>query len=316
MKTKICSEVNDITIVIPTFNRPNILHKVIGSYLSQKYVAKLIIIDDGSQLSYGKIIYNINYWEKMYNVGILYKKNNKNLGAPATRNLALQYVTTKYIFWGEDDAFLSKRYLEVLHEKVEKKEKTAFCGRIFYGISPEMTVADKLHLIHKQSHLNKPIFNYKLLEGYYRKYAPEDICIPFGHALMLIPQKAYQNVRYYEAYKINGYREESDAQVAMLKYGYKIYYTSLVNCYHFPNFKDHGGQHTRCQLIQEVYKIINNSIFLDRNYETLKTFFILEQSKSVMKIVYAYYIFIISFRKVIKKIRRMIVKNENLRDYL
>ncbi len=288
----------DISIIIPTYNRPQDLQRSLFSYFDQDDVLEIIIIDDCSESSYKDVI---NFYNKKYpSTKLIYIKNEKNLGAGASRNIGIENAHGKYILWGEDDAFLEKNYAKILKNKIS--EKTIYFGSIYYGITPEMPLIEKQNIIKSQQEINKPLFNYNTLEGYYRKKIDGDIEVPFGHALLMAPISAYENIRYYEGYKINGYREETDAQVRMTKNGYKIFYTSDTECYHFPALNKEGGQHHSSRIKYEFYKIVNNNIFIDRHYIWLMSKYDLPHSKTIAKLTFDLNVITSLFIRMVKKI--------------
>lgn len=290
----------DVSIIIPTYNRPDDLACVLPYYLCQKDILEIIIVDDCSKLSYNNVI------EKYKNetaVQIIYHRNDKNLGAAGGRNVGLSLAKGDFVLWGEDDAYLKPDYVEILKNKING-HKILF-GSIFYGIHPDMDDKQKINLVEAQKNSPKPLFDYNLLEGYYRLDTTEDTMVPWGHALLLAPKEAYKNVRYFEDYKVNGYREETDAQVQMTKNGYDIIYTSDTCCYHFPALNKNGGQHSSKMLKYELYKVINNNIFISRHYSFLKYRYHMKNSETKTKCIYIYAVVRSLFFRAEGKIKRI-----------
>lgn len=262
----------NISIIIPTFNRPKTLELVIKSYIKQKHLKELIIIDDASDKSYEQLNYYLE--GKAKEVGFQYKyiRNDNNRGAAYCRNLGVKQSSCEFLLWGEDDLYLKEDYTDVLINKYRENE--VLFGSIYYNMSPELSKEEANIIKLKQQKNKKNIFDYQLLEGYFRLKVDRDIELPFGHAIILVPRVAYSGISYYENYKVNGYREETDAQIQMVKNGYKFIYTCDTECYHLSHKHiEKGGQHTKSLLQQELYTIVNNAIFLKRNYNTLKTKF-------------------------------------------
>lgn len=270
----------EISVIIPTYNRPDDLGRVLDSYYVQDGVLEIIVIDDASELDYSE---TINRFNKKYNeIPLRYTKNSRNLGAGASRNVGIRLAQGKYILWGEDDAFLAQDYTKVLLSKMDSR-KVLF-GSIYYGIFPEMPLVEKGEIIEKQRNSNRPVFDYETFEGYYRKKMDDDSVVPYGHALILVPSEVYRHVGYFEGYRVNGYREETDAQVQMTKLGYEIIYTTDTECYHFPPVNKKGGQHHSNRLRYEYYKVINNNLFLERHYSFLKEKYGLKKGMLAFKV--------------------------------
>lgn len=295
----------DVSIIIPSYNRPDDLDVVLPYYFAQDDIKEIIIIDDGSAVSYQ---YLVKKYSANENVDFIYYKNSNNMGAAAGRNIGLSLASGKYILWGEDDAFPSKNYVSVLKSKID--ERKVIFGSIYYGIYPVMSKEEKENNIAKQQCADKPLFDYELMEGYYRIKTNGDVEVPWGHALLMVEKSAYSNVNYYEGYKINGYREETDAQVQILKAGYSIIYTSDTCCYHFPARNKKGGQHSSNMIRFELYKIINNNLFLDRNYDFIRQKFGLSKPLLFVKIIFIRNEIHILTKKVIRKIVKRIKREK------
>lgn len=295
----------DVSIIIPSFNRPDDLDTVLPYYFGQKDVKEIIIVDDGSTKSYSNIIEKY----KDYNneeVRFIYYKLNVNAGAGSSRNIGLSIATGKYILWGEDDAFPSNDYIEVLKKKISGR--SLVFGSIYYGIHPNMQFKEKEKVVMRQQNENRRLFDYDLLEGYYRLKTENDVRVPWGHALFMVEKEAYNNVRYFEGYKVNGYREETDAQVQILKSGYTIKYTSDTCCYHFPAKNSSGGQHRANLFKFEIYKIRNNDIFLNRHYRFLQKYFDLKKSIFFMKMIFRLHEVVELIKRTKNKIKRCLLK--------
>lgn len=290
---------NSVSVIIPTYNRPKTLMRVIESYIKQSYVQELIIIDDGSTKKYSEVLNEVEKLIEIKNIRLIYKKNGVKRGAAYCRNLGISLANCEYILWGEDDAFLSDNYVSLLMEKGDDQD--IVFGSIYYDITPEMTYEEKEEIMIKQQNVNKPIFDYDIFEGYYRRSTNGFKSVPFGHALILVPKCAYRNVEYFEAYKVNGYREESDAQVQMVKNGYRILYHPKAISFHFPRKQiENGGQHNSSILRHELYKILNNNKFLDRHYDFFNKEYRLNISKFKMKVMF--------MMNIIKTLRARIVR--------
>lgn len=275
------SSAGDVSIIIPSYNRPDDLETVLPVYFAQEGVKEIIIVDDGSSLSYQNIVDRYTNQEP---VPLVYHRNSRNMGAGACRNIGLSLASGKYILWGEDDAFPSENYLAVLRNKIDVK-RVVF-GSIYYGIAPDMPDPERAVIISAQQNAGKPLFDYQNFEGYYRLKTASDTEVPWGHALILVEKEAYDHIAYFEGYQVNGYREETDAQVQMAEAGYTVVYTSDTCCYHFPARNSNGGQHGAKFLTTERYKIKNNNIFLDRHFPFLKEKYRLDMTLSEAKIRY------------------------------
>ena len=87
-----------VSIIIPTFNRPDYLIEAIESVVNQTYVAiEILIIDDGSKENYAETIC-ANY----SNCNYFYKTNG---GLSSARNYGVEVAKGEYIAFLDDDDF-------------------------------------------------------------------------------------------------------------------------------------------------------------------------------------------------------------------
>lgn len=290
-----------ISVIIPTYNRCNILNEVLHSYIYQKNVKEIVIIDDNSTENYRNLV---NYYQDLCykeNINFIYYKNGSNVGAAGCRNIGIKLCNFEYILWGEDDAFLNSDYTEVLLEKID--DKSIIFGSIYYNITISDSIEDRENKIKSQQKLNKKIFDFKYIEGYYRKKYNGLFKVPFGHSIILVPKKAYNNVEYFTDYKVNGYREESDGQIQMYNFGINIFYSSDTMCFHYPRkMTIGGGQHKHNYLKKEIYKVINNYKFINRNHEIIKEHFLVNKSKFILNLMFIFKIVNDNLGKVFRRI--------------
>lgn len=100
-----------ISIIIPTYNRANLIGKSINSVLNQTFKDfEIIIVDDGSTDNTENIVKNFD------DRRIRYIKNKRNKGACAARNAGIKIAKGKYIAFQDSDD-------EWLPEKLEKQIK-------------------------------------------------------------------------------------------------------------------------------------------------------------------------------------------------
>lgn len=91
-----------VSIVIPVFNRPQLISDAIESVLLQSYEKwELMIVDDGSTDNTWEVLEN--YSQKDSRIKI-YERNREPKGAPTCRNIGAGMAKGKYlIFWDSDD---------------------------------------------------------------------------------------------------------------------------------------------------------------------------------------------------------------------
>ena len=113
-----------VSVIIPTYNRSDLLPRAINSVLNQTYQDfELIIVDDGSTDNTEEVIKEFQEQDKR----IKYIKHDKNKGGSAARNTGIKAARAEYIAFQDSDD-------EWLPEKLEKQMK------VFESAPPEVGV--------------------------------------------------------------------------------------------------------------------------------------------------------------------------------
>ncbi len=117
-----------ISVILPTFNRGNLIEKSIKSVLNQTFNnIEILIIDDGSNDNTKDIIKNID------DKRIKYIKLGKNKGACNARNVGIKKARGEYITFQDSDDILYPFKLEKqLKNLINNNSSLDFCKiRIF-----------------------------------------------------------------------------------------------------------------------------------------------------------------------------------------
>lgn len=117
-----------LSIIIPTFNRKNMLKEAIESIRDQTYKnIEIIVIDDCSLDGTEEMLQ-----EYIGVINIKYFKNNKNKGPGYNRNLGFNESSGKYIiFMDDDDYYIEKTYFERAISKLEKENFVFISGNAY-----------------------------------------------------------------------------------------------------------------------------------------------------------------------------------------
>jgi len=112
-----------ISIIIPTYNRANIISKAIKSCLKQTYNSiEIFIIDDCSKDNTKEVIKKIN------DTRIKYIKLLKHKGASYSRNVGIKKAKGTYIsFLDSDDVFLPEKLKLQLNNLINHNSDLDFC---------------------------------------------------------------------------------------------------------------------------------------------------------------------------------------------
>ena len=118
----------DISVVIPTKDRPDALFKCISSILNQKVLPnEVLIVDDGNLP--GKFVSDIA--KKTEATGIQFQYIKKDIpGLSMSRNIGASRAKSSVVLFLDDDVVLDREYVEVLKEDWEKHKQEGSLGGI------------------------------------------------------------------------------------------------------------------------------------------------------------------------------------------
>ncbi len=115
----------DVSIVLPTFNRADMLSGSIESCLNQRHENfELIIIDDGSTDNTREVV---NEFIKKDNRVKYFKK--KNEGLPKALNYGFDRASGKFFSWTSDDNYFREDALKIMLDELtsDEKYKLVYC---------------------------------------------------------------------------------------------------------------------------------------------------------------------------------------------
>jgi glycosyltransferase involved in cell wall biosynthesis len=124
------------SIVMPTYNRANLIGKAIRSVLGQEYSNwELLIIDDGSTDDTEKIVGQFNDARIQY----VFQKNQER---SAARNNGVRQANGDYICFLDSDDYYLPNFLNVFEQSIQKnklKEAFYFCNTFCENSNGELT---------------------------------------------------------------------------------------------------------------------------------------------------------------------------------
>ncbi|WP_440933639.1 glycosyltransferase [Candidatus Pelagibacter sp.] len=120
-----------ISVVIPTYNRPKYLNKILYKLVKSTIPSEILICDGGSNISSKSQIKQII--NKYYSHNIKYFDIGYN-NHSAKRNKGIKNSNSKYIVLLDDDCIPEKKFLEKYYSLLEKNKfkKYCFCGSVVY----------------------------------------------------------------------------------------------------------------------------------------------------------------------------------------
>lgn len=139
------------SIVVPTYNRPEMLSRALKSIFRQSFTNyEVIVVDDGSNVSYQQTL--IEYKDK-----ITFCVNNDGQGAASARNYGVTLAQGQWIAFLDDDDEFHHEYLANLSARL--KEATTDIGFAWSSILKKIANADgsvtETPVHYKESYRNK-----------------------------------------------------------------------------------------------------------------------------------------------------------------
>lgn len=251
-----------VSIIIPTYNRSQILKSTLPSYTCQKYVKEIIIVNDGGSDDTKEMLQSFN------NPKIKYVEHKIKLGSPSARNTGIRCSTGKYILFGEDDVEFSPVYTEKLLDYIKTHNYYSIVsGKVIYLRDGESWTSGEERVIREiqPSIVLDPFsISFKQL-GQFEKETF------FLSALSLIKREVFGKLEFNLLYRGNAYREETDFYIVANKLGFRTAYVPTAIAYHLPRSKvQTGGQQSMSKVKYEYWVIRNHWLFLSRHFQYLR----------------------------------------------
>ena len=202
---------SQVSIYVPVYNGQNTIELCINSILSQTVKPnKILVVNDNSTDQTAEIL-------KKYSDKIEIISNKKNLGLSYIRNLAANYLKSKFIASIDADVELTNDWLEKLMDKANKENATLIGGKMYEKfLKNPYNLWRSIRL--KQNWGEKDIHNPKFVFG----------CNNLLNTENLDKQDMYRNDLEY--YKTNG--EDIEFSKKILNQDMNLYYCSSAICYH------------------------------------------------------------------------------------
>jgi len=259
-----------VSVILPTYNRGNIISKCVKSVISQNYPNwELIISDDASSDDTNEICTSFDDHR------IKYYRNEKNLGLPANRNRAIDKASGNVVLFTEDDMVLDGNCIDILLNTYKNLNENGIkVGAVSPALVSNSSERGKKRSIlnyarrSKEEELSKtPCIIDKRTGLIYRNFSVDfkdlmkvDDC----HSCSMYPIQIFDEVKYEEKAYMGSYTgEESDLHFRLTKKGFNLYFQPKAIMFH--NVEDQGG--CRLPLYSWTYYFMRNHIiFLKRNF--------------------------------------------------
>lgn len=217
-------EDKNISVIIPSFKRAHLLDMTIPSYI-QPQTLEVIIVDDCSPDNTRDVVSRLM---KKYPI-IRYIRNDVNKRQPATNNVGLEHVKGKYVYFGDDDAFITHGTLGFLRDTIEKYDADGCMARpISANECFDWDQREKYiqwRLPRKMVDSVAEIYDVSNLWFAWDNQLPYPIEVPCCHASALVKSNLAKACRFDPNFKGCAYREESDFFFRLsIDYGAKLMY--------------------------------------------------------------------------------------------
>jgi glycosyltransferase involved in cell wall biosynthesis len=241
-------ERDDITLVVPTYNRAAALRINLPSMLAMRDVAEVIVVDDGSGDDTPAVC------EEISDPRLRVIRHEVNRGVAAARNTGLAAAGGEWVLFGEDDCRFPADYATVLRAEGDRHDADLVGAPLLHvaGTDEQIaTVAAAMPRVERPSMEDVGAFPARPIET------------PFLPARALIRRSVFAEVRFHDGFLVNAYREETDFFVQAARAGFRCLFTGETYCYQIDHWD--GGAHQSSRLRYEYWAARNNWHFLRRH---------------------------------------------------
>lgn len=148
-----------ISIIIPTYNRCDLIGETLDSVLSQTYIDwECIVVDDGSR-DYTQELLGF-YCSRDLRIKYFHRPTNRIKGANACRNYGFEISHGKYINWFDDDDLMKvDKLLNQLHQLKNSSMDFTVCQSIVFEHFPSNCLGYRKEHIYSENFFNDFICN-------------------------------------------------------------------------------------------------------------------------------------------------------------
>ncbi|MDY6794611.1 MAG: glycosyltransferase [Actinomycetota bacterium] len=259
---------HSVSVIIPTYNRADILSHTLKSYI-QPHVVEIIVVDDASPDHMEELVPGLR---AECPVPIKYLKHDRRMGSQISKNDGASMAVGDYVLIGEDDVLLADDYIELLLESIVTRGASIAAGDCLDVNIPGGThgLAEK-EITDFEIRENPAVGGCIFLELEAGSETPVET--PNLCAIALIHNSLLGKLAFDPGYRWNSFREETDFYYRALDLGETLVYVPDARCYHLRgNTWDTGG-HRRLggdRLAISLFRLVNTWRFLYRNRRIVK----------------------------------------------
>jgi GT2 family glycosyltransferase len=239
---------NDVTGVLPSYNRGAALRVTLPRLLAIRGLAEVVAVDDGSTDDTLAVLREFE-GERLRVV-----VHDRNRGLPAARNTGALAARTPWVVFLEDDCGMPPDYAETLRAVADRTHADVVGA-------PWLNVPEERYDDEAATRRASPVSTFGL-DTSVSDFPPHDVETPFLCALSLVRREVVDEVRYDESLRVNAWREETDFYLRAVAAGYRCVLTPDTASYQAGRWS--GGAHPAV-LRYEWWLLRNNWRFLQRH---------------------------------------------------
>lgn len=258
---------DQVSIIIPTYNRQETLKEVLPSYLSQTGVDEIIIVDDGSVPPVSLCLEQRLLAESRLQV----VRHRRSLGSSIARNTGVSAASAEYVFFGEDDLVLPADHVATLVRERERLNADLVCGRLLQQVASETIEQAERRAVREQ----RLIFDHHHI-SVRTEHLERSAELPFAHAIFLASRELLSD------YRFSGHlggpsflREDGELQLRLRRDGYRLFATPSTYSFHMARHKTSGAGTRSAQAawIQIASATVNSWQVIDEYHAEISPFF-------------------------------------------
>jgi glycosyltransferase involved in cell wall biosynthesis len=216
------------TIVIPTYQRSEMLRQVLPSYLATDPL-EIVVVDDGSGEHHREVLGAATNADGVRLIAL-----PGHMGTPAARNEGARQASGEWVVFGEDDVWFTPEYPSTLIQHAERADALLAAGRTRL-VDPALLDAvpeDLERAIRSRwgvDDLQEPVLGTKWAA---QALPSGDTVTPHMTARAAVHRSVFDRVQYDRRYRGNAFREETDFFFSCFEAGIRTIHCPHTACGH------------------------------------------------------------------------------------
>lgn len=247
----------DISVVIPTKDRLELLKQSIPMFLSCDEVKEVIVVADGCRDGTPDYLASFSASDSR----VRYAVNEVNRGVCYSRNVGIELARYDYVFTAEDDLELSDNFFDTLFSHMNETGADIISARNIFQYGRETAAAAK----ERADRVTGPFIDRKRILVKHEMDTQVDTVQPLLSSPVLVRAEVFRKIRFDDGYLVNSWREESDFQLAAHSAGFKLVFCPHTITYNLMIENDRGGVHAAVGFRRVMWVVRNNWRFVKKH---------------------------------------------------